>query len=372
MIYLDNAATTLLKPPAVLQAMLEAFATCGNAGRGGHIASMSASDLLYSCRETAGALFGQRETEQIVFAQNTTHALNIAIFGLMYCGGHCLISGYEHNSVVRPLRALESRKVTYSVIRSPLFEPEEFLNQFEKSIRKDTRFAVCTHVSNVFGYILPIREIDEICAEHGISLVIDAAQSAGCIPLKLCDLKATVCICVPGHKGLYGPQGTGLLVCRDGAALRPLIYGGTGSVSKSTVQPDFMPDRHESGTQNIHGLAGLNAGMEYILGRGEDSVLKHELELIRYAAELLGTVDGIKLFSGDAQAGVLSFVSDRFSPEKIAEYLSENQVAVRGGLHCSPLAHETVGTLDGCVRISVSDFTSQTEIETLVRLLKRL
>jgi len=371
-IYLDNAATTLVKPPSVTQAISKAVSSCGNAGRGAHSAAISASDVLFSCRETVGKLFGQPDTDQIVFTQNTTHALNIAIFGMMHRGGHCVISGYEHNSVVRPLCALRENGVTYSVVRSPLFEQEQFLEKFVSNIRPETKYAVCTHVSNVFGFVLPIEEIDEICWKKGIRLVVDAAQSAGSIPIKLSRLKATVCICAPGHKGLYGPQGTGILICRDGAQLKPLFYGGTGSASKTLAQPDFMPDRHESGTQNIHGIAGLEAGIAYVLERGEASIFAKEKELIQYAAERLGSKDGIKLFFGESQSGVLSFLSDRFSPETIVDFLGENQIAVRGGLHCAPLAHETLGTADGCVRISVSDFNSMHDIDVLADVLEKL
>ncbi len=372
MIYLDNAATTLPKPSSVTDAVMRAHEFCGNAGRGWHDAAKFSSDVLFSCREAAGELFGQPNSEQIVFTQNTTHALNIAIFGLMHRGGHCLISGYEHNSVIRPLNALQEHGLTYTPIQTPLFEQEAFLKAFRESISADTKYAVCTHASNVFGYILPIREIDEICYENGIELIIDAAQSAGALPLKLCDLKATVCICAPGHKGLYGPQGTGLLICRNGENLRPLLFGGTGSASKSRLQPEFMPDRHESGTQNIHGIAGLKAGVEYVLEKGEQSILKRERDLICSAAEEIEKIEGFRVFFGEAQVGVLGFVNNCLSPETIAEYLGEHGIAVRSGFHCSALAHETVGTALGCVRISVSDFNTFDEIEMLVNTLKKI
>ena len=372
MIYLDNAATTLVKPPEVTKAIVNALSTCGNAGRGAHTAALTASDVLFSCREEAGKLFGQPDVDQIVFTQNTTHALNLAIFGTMRQKGHCLISGYEHNSVIRPLHALKPVGVTYTAVRTPLFEQEQFLNEFVQGIRNETKYAVCTHVSNVFGYILPIKEIDEICWKHGISLIIDAAQSAGCIPIDFSALKATVCLCVPGHKGLYGPQGTGLLICRNGEQLEPFMYGGTGSASKSLQQPEFMPDRHESGTQNIHGIAGLKEGITYVRNKGETTILASEKTLIQYAAETLAKIEGIKVYFGPDQAGVLAFTSDRFLPETIVDFLGENQIAVRGGLHCSPIAHETVGTVDGCVRISVSDFNSFDDIDKLVEWLKKI
>ena len=257
MIYLDNAATTLHKPPEVSAAVLDAMQTCANAGRGGHSAAMQAADKLYECREAVAELFGFERAEQAVFTFNTTHSLNIAIKGIMSNGGHCVVSGFEHNSAVRPLKAMEKLGVSYTVAHSRLFDDEDTLRAVKNAVREDTVCVVCTHVSNVFGYKLPIEKIDEFCNEKGIALIIDAAQSAGCVPLKLNEFKAVKCICIPGHKGLYGPQGTGLLLINDNVFLPPLMQGGTGSLSGKLEQPDFLPDMHESGTQNIHGISNI-------------------------------------------------------------------------------------------------------------------
>lgn len=371
MIYLDNAATTLPKPESVGLAMQKALSECGNSGRSGHQASLASADALFSCREKICKLFGQDDPEKVVFTFNATHALNIAIHGFMSHGGHCLISGYEHNSVIRPLHALADKGVEYTPIQTPLFHPELFLEEFEKKIQKGTVCAICTHVSNVFGYILPISEINEICFQHGIPLIIDASQSAGCLELNLKLLPAAAAICAPGHKGLYGPQGTGVLILNDYTQLPCLMQGGTGSRSSSFEQPDFLPDRHEIGTQNVHGIAGLSAGIDSVLSRGLESIFNKERELIDYATKELSSFDRFRVFSGTSQSGVLSFVDDTYSADEIAEFLAENGIAVRGGLHCSPMAHQTVGTVNGSVRISVSDFNHFSDIDALIKTLRK-
>ncbi len=372
MIYFDNAATTLPKPNGVVDAVAKAMCECGNAGRSAHPAAVQSAETLYRCREAVGKMFGQDNPENVVFTLNTTHALNLAIKSVLGDGGHCVISGYEHNSVVRPLHAMRQIGVTFTAVKTPLFAPEIFLEEFEKSIRSDTVCAICMHVSNVFGYILPIEEVDKICAKYGVKLIVDAAQSAGSIPIDFKRFSALSSLCIPGHKGLLGPQGTGVMICGDEVFWKPLLEGGTGSNSRLLEQPDFLPDRLEAGTQNVHGIAGLAAGVEYVCALGEKVIFHHERELIRYATEELKRFSRFRVFCGEEQAGVLSFLDERVSAEEIADFLGENGIAVRGGLHCAPLAHQTVGTLGGCVRISVSPFNRFGEIETLCDVLKKL
>ncbi len=369
MIYLDNAATTFKKPESVLRAVINAHKNSTSVGRGGYESAMLAAETVYGAREKAAELFGAGAPEQVVFTSNATHALNIAIKGVMR-EGNCVISGYEHNSVVRPIKA--SEKLECRVAKGKLFCPEMLVRSFEQLIDKNTVFAVCTHMSNVFGYILPIERIDEICYKKGIPLIIDASQSAGSLPIKLSCLRSCACICMPGHKGLYGPQGTGILICREGEKLKTIIEGGTGSVSKDLVQPTFMPDRLECGTHNVPGIAGLSAGMSYITERGEGAILRRERSLVRELARNLRRLDGVKVFSSsDAllQGGVLSFVSDKMGSEQISNALSVEKIAVRSGFHCSPLAHESVGTIDGTVRVSVSDFTEDVEVYSFLKTL---
>ena len=373
MTYLDNAATTLVKPQSVTDAVAEAIKTAANAGRGGHGASMRAADILFECRETAADFFGAKSAENIIFTLNATHALNIAIHGIMGKGGHAVISGYEHNSVVRPLAFLGDKGVSFSVARAPLFEPELMVEAINREIKKNTKAVIVTHVSNVFGYVLPIKEVDALCASKGIPLVIDAAQSAGCIPVKLNDLTAVRFVCMPGHKGLYGPQGTGILVCRDGREISPLMQGGTGSQSHEAFQPDFLPDRHETGTQNAHGIAGLNAGIKFVCKVSE--LYRHERELLDYCAEEIGKISGATLYydhKKQCQSGVLSFNLARVNADEVSYQLSLCDIAVRSGFHCAPLAHETAGDRMGTVRVSFSVFNDFSDVETLVSALKKI
>lgn len=375
MIYLDNAATTLQKPESVKKAIISALDLCGNSGRGAYRDSMNAADIVYSARVKTAEMFGVKAAENVIFTHNATHALNIAIKGVADAG-HCVISGYEHNSVLRPIEKLSSEgRISYSVARGELFCPEGMIKAFLKEIKRDTKFCVMTHVSNVFGYILPVYEIDRLCFKKGIKLIIDASQSAGSVPLDMSNLRATVCICAPGHKGLYGPQGTGILLCKDGEKLNTLTEGGTGSLSSERVQPAFLPDRHESGTLNAHGIAGLSAGIDYVASCGIRNILKHERGLIRYAASELSKMKDVRVFysqDNNLQSSVLSFVSAKKSNERISEMLANEDVAVRSGLHCSPLAHETAQTKNGTVRISVSDFTTEKDMLDFIAIMRKI
>ncbi len=373
MIYLDNAATTLIKPQSVYDAVNRALKSAANAGRGGHNASMCAADILFECREVAAELFGAPGAENVIFTLNATHALNIAIQGVMGKGGHCVISGYEHNSVVRPLTALAERGVTYSVAWAPLFEQELMVDAISKEIKKNTKAVIVTHVSNVFGYVLPIAEIDALCAKKGIVLIIDASQSAGSLPVKLKNLTATRFICAPGHKGLYGPQGTGLLICRDGREIPPLMQGGTGSQSQEALSPDFLPDRHEAGTQNTHGIAGLLEGVKFVCK--EENLYNHERALIDFTAEEIAKIPGAILYydgGKGVQSGAVSFNLAGISSDEVSYQLSLLDIAVRAGFHCAPLAHESVGDRVGTVRASFSVFNTEKDVEALITALKKI
>ncbi len=374
MIYLDNAATTLKKPDKVKTAMLDAMENCTNAGRGGYKTSVKAADLVFTARERIGELFGVDDISQIAFTHNATHSLNFAIKGLAK-KGDCIISGYEHNSVLRPLNAMKKNGVNIKTAKARLFDAEGIIKAFKERMSAQTTLAVCTHMSNVFGFILPIKEIDNICYSKGIPLVIDASQSAGSVDVKLSDLRATKAICMPGHKGLYGPQGTGILICRDGSELSTIIEGGTGSLSAEAEQPDFMPDKFESGTLNIPGIAGLSEGVGYILQKGIDDIFEYTSSLIEHLAYNLFKIPGITIYAArerKMQGGVLSFTAQNFSAGEIAERLGEKDISVRSGMHCAPLAHETVGTAKGTTRVSVSSFTTEEEISKFVRELRKI
>jgi cysteine desulfurase family protein len=368
MIYLDNAATTLVKPPKVSKNTAWAVSHLSSPGRGGHEAAMAASMVAYECREKAVRLFNAGDPENVIFTFNATHALNIAIKSIIRRGDKVIVSGFEHNSVTRPLHAAGARVI---VATSELFEPEMALLAFEQRLNDDTALVVCNHVSNVFGYIHPAERIAAACREKRIPFILDASQSAGVLEIDFQKLGADF-ICMPGHKGLYGPQGTGLLLC----ARKPesILQGGTGSHSLSPDMPESLPDRLEAGTHNMPGIAGLSAGLDYILKKGAKSILAHERDLIGSAADSLAGIDRTRVFRseyGFCQAGVLSFLIDGISCDTVGEKLTERGICVRTGLHCAPLAHKTAGTLaTGTVRLSVSDFNTKKDIAELIGAVK--
>ena len=344
MIYLDHGATSFHKPPQVYREVERALRTCANPGRGGYGAAMEAGKTVLACREQAARMF-DCAPEQVAFTTSCTHGLNIAINTLLKSGDPVLISGFEHNAVLRPLHAMGAR---ITVAGRKLFSWEDTLDSFEKELKKGVKAAVFTHVSNVFGYILPVEEMGKLCRKYGVPFILDAAQSAGVLPVKLRTLGADF-IAMPGHKGLLGPQGTGLLLC--GAEPKPLLYGGTGSLSESADMPDFLPDRLEAGTLNVPGIAGLGAGLRWICRQEPGKILR--LQQTQKDACVRGLRRlGMQVFSGEHQAGTVSFVP-KCDCEEMAQTLAEQGVAVRAGLHCAPLAHESAGTLDtGTVRVS--------------------
>lgn len=344
MMYLDYGATSFHKPAAVRQAMAEAMVQCANPGRGGYPAAMAAAKTVYRCRERAAALF-DCQPEQVVFTSNCTHGLNIAINSLVKAGSKVVISGFEHNAVTRPLYLLGA-KVT--VAGRKLFHWESTLEEFEKALRSGVDAAVFTHVSNVFGYILPVETLAQMCRAYGVPFVIDAAQSAGTLPVELETLGADF-IAMPGHKGLLGPQGTGLLLCRRQP--KPLIAGGTGSDSRNPAMPEDLPDRLEAGTLNVPGIAGLEAGLRYLQKTGIDTIYQREHRTAEQCICDLKAM-GYTVFAGEHQASTISFLPPG-DCESFAQKLAQRGIAVRAGLHCAPLAHESAGTIDsGTVRIS--------------------
>ena len=372
MIYLDSAATTLQKPPAVARAVARAVNRLASPGRGGHRPAMEAAETAFTCRRAAAELFHVPDPEQVVFTFNATHGLNIAIRTLIGPGGRAVISGYEHNAVTRTLHAIPGAEVR--VADCPLFRRDLALAAFHRELETERPDGViCTHVSNVFGFILPVEEIAALCREKEIPLVVDASQSAGCIPLDFQALGADF-VAMPGHKGLYGPQGTGLLLC--GREPQPLLTGGTGSDSLRQEMPSYLPDRLEAGTHNICGIAGLLEGLRYLLDRGVERVAAHERALIRLLGDGLEGLPGLEVFRAgepEAQAGVLSFRAAGWDCEELGSLLGERGIALRAGLHCAPLAHRTAGTLEtGTLRASVSAFNTGREAACFLRVLESL
>ncbi len=344
MIYLDNGATSLHKPPRVRRAVLETLAHCANPGRGGYPAAMEAEKTLFCCREKAGAFF-RCEPEQVIFTANCTQGLNMAIRTLVRPGSRVVITGFEHNAVLRPLHALGAQVY---VAGRRLFDWADTLEHWEAALRRGMDAAVFTHVSNVFGYILPVAEMAGLCRQYAVPFILDAAQSAGSLPVDMEALGADF-IAMPGHKGLLGPQGTGLLLC--GRLPQPLIFGGTGSESASRGMPAYLPDRMEPGTANVPGIAGLSAGLDYLRQTGIGNIFRRAhgaaMEAVKDLQEL-----GFSAFAGAHQAATVSFLTGQ-DCEAAARQLGSRGIAVRAGLHCAPLAHESAGTLEqGTVRLS--------------------
>lgn len=370
MIYFDCAATSFQKPASVAAAMWEALASMSSPGRGGYPAAARAADTAFQCRTELAELFGLKNPEQVVFTLNATHALNIAIKSLVPPGGRAVVSGYEHNAVTRPLEALGA---DISVAAAPLFEPGEVTAAFDRLVTPDADAVICNHVSNVFGFVQPVEEIAAICRSRGVPFIIDASQSAGVLPLNMEALGAAF-IAMPGHKGLYGPQGTGVLLCGESTPAIPLLEGGTGSQSIEQRMPDFLPDRLEAGTLNMPGIAGLLAGVRYVRRGGMDRILDHEKHLTHLAVQGLRDLPGLRVYASPDlrdQAGVVSVTAEGKDVETIGSALAERGIAVRSGIQCAPYAHRTAGTLDtGTVRISFSDFNTPEEVARLIRAMR--
>lgn len=376
MIYLDNAATTWPKPEGVLSAIQRVMTNFGsNPGRGNHQGSIGTGKVVYHVRELLAQLFGVKDPNSIVFTQNATHALNQGIWGLLKSGDHVITTSMEHNSVWRPLKYLERTGVSVEVIQcnhAGQLEPRKIT----AAIRSNTKLIVTTHASNVTGTILPIAQIGEIAREQGIFYMVDASQSAGTLPINVQEMGIDL-LAFPGHKGLYGPQGTGGLYVGPNVTLQPLLQGGTGSHSELELLPDMLPDRLESGTLNAVGIAGLGAGVEYILDKGIDSIHKQEMDLCQHLVEGLSKIPGIILYGPEnwnERTAVLSINLERINANEVGYILDRVfGIAVRTGLHCAPQAHRTIGTLNqGTIRFSPAMFNSHEDIENTILAMQQI
>jgi len=375
MIYFDNAATTSPKPSRVVRAVAESFGRfCANPGIGGHEMAMAASGEIYAARKAAAELFGA-SAENIAFTPSCTYALNFVIKGLLKPGDHVVISSLEHNAVYRPVCALEKKGVTCSVAGVHPTDTDITLDQFRKALTKNTRLIVCTHASNVWGIRLPIGRISALAGLYGIPILVDAAQAAGVLPIDVSADNISY-LAVSAHKGLYAPMGTGMLITAKGDTLDTIIEGGTGSRSIDPEQPEFMPDRFESGTLNTHGIIGLKAGIEFVRSYGTEKIHAHEVSLAAYLYDSLKQLPRINLYAPrpttETSMGVVSFNKEGMSSEELASALSRAGIAVRGGLHCAPLAHRYFGTIEtGAVRASFSVSNTKQQIDALVSILSR-
>ena len=367
-IYFDNAATTFPKPACVYEAVANAMRySAGNPGRGGHILAERAGDVVYSARETIAQHFGT-EPQQVIFTANCTHALNLAIHGAVRQGDHIIISSMEHNSVYRPVAALADAGIcTYSIVNiAP--DTETTLANLRRCLQPNTRIVICTLVSNVTGQILPYRQLAAFCRENDLILIADGAQACGVLPVTLAD--GMQILCTAGHKGLYGPMGTGLLISDGTVPLAPLMQGGTGSLSASVRQPDFLPDALESGTVNVCGIAGLHAGLRWVEQQSIQRIHQQESALCRQLIEGLRGMPDIVVYRhrDTLYAPVVSFAPRTGDCSELALRLQQRGFCLRSGLHCAPLAHETIGTMaQGTIRFAPSVFNSPGQVNGLLR-----
>ena len=378
MIYFDNGATTFPKPPAVRRAVMNALQNVGaNPGRSGHRMAQRAGEIIYECRKNTARLLGVPSPENVIFTYNCTTALNTVIHGLLRKGDHAVISCLEHNAVVRPLEELKSQGISFTAVDFVYGDDDKTLDNFRAAIRANTRLVVCTAASNVFGVRLPVERLAAMCRIYNIPFCVDAAQTAGCVPVNM-EESGIDFLCCAGHKGLYGPMGTGILALNGKVLPRSLTQGGTGSFSSDPMQPEILPDKYESGTPNLPGIAGLNEGVRFVLSKGVDRIFAEETRKAQRLYDLLSANPRVRLYTERPSAAthvpVVSFnIEGRDSEETAAALNDSFNIAVRAGLHCAPLAHRFFGTeQQGTVRAVMSVFTTPSQIEYLAAAVKRI
>lgn len=375
MIYLDNGATSFPKPLSVRQNVdisLKKFSA--NPGRSGHSLSLRAAKEIFDCRKRLKELFNVNSEEEIIFTENCTMALNTVIFGLLNEGDHVLISSMEHNSVTRPLESLKDKGVTYSTFDYS-YDDNETVDNVRNLIKPETKLVICTHASNVFGFRFPIERICALCHAYGILFCVDSAQSAGVFDIDVGTNQYDF-VCMSGHKSLYGPMGTGVLILNN-RNLKPLLYGGTGTESVKKSQPEGLPEKFESGTQNMNGISGLKAGVDFVKNRGIKNIYNHEYKLAKRLFNGLANNRKVitynKSFDYGKVAPVVSFNIDGVYSEDLVAKLNKYGIMTRGGLHCSPLAHTTMNTIEnGTVRVVPGAFNTINDINYLINVIRKL
>ena len=375
MIYLDNAATTLHKPPCVIDAVVNAMQTMGNSGRSAHAESLAASRTIYAAREALAALFGCARADHVCFTANSTEALNIAISGLLAPGDHVLSTDLEHNSVLRPLYREMERGVSVSFLPADRKGCIDYAD-FDRLLQTNTKAVICTAGSNLTGNLLDLTRIGAFCAAHGLLFVVDASQTAGVFPIDLRAQHISV-LCFTGHKGLMGPQGTGGLCIRPGVELRPLLRGGTGIHSYDREQPQAYPARLEAGTLNTHGIAGLHAALKFIEKQTVQAIGAHERALMRRFYDGVKDLDGVTVygdFSRSERAAIVALNIRDYDSAEVADALfADYDIATRAGAHCAPRMHEALGTVQqGAVRFSFSYFNTENEVDTAIAAVREL
>lgn len=378
MIYFDNAATSFPKPREVTREVLRCLTRYGgNAGRGSHALSMAAAEKIFECRERLAKLFCVSDPARVFFTMNTTHALNTVIKGTVRQGDHVLISDIEHNAVYRPIYKLaEEEKITFDIYPSMICDeratPTRICAGIARLIKPQTSTVIATWSSNLCSYSLPIAEIGRFCKRHGINFIVDGAQGAGHIPLDF-DTSEIDALCVPGHKGLLGPQGSGAVLLKKDFFPDTLTEGGNGVNSLDGNMPLFSPERYEAGTLPTPAIAGLSEGIKWVSERGVEDIAEHEKILFRYANERLCDISGIKVYANKYEGSVLLFSLEGISSETLARRLDGFGICTRGGFHCCSLGHKALGTQeDGALRISFGALNTEREIDTFIDTLKKI
>ena len=380
MIYFDNAATTMKKPPQVSEAVLNALGNMGNSGRGAHGATLGASRIIYDTRVLLGDLFGISAPERIAFTSNATEALNTAISGMFKKGDHVITTECEHNSVLRPLYRKEKEGVELTIL--PTLKNEKRKQgildyaSLENAVKPNTKAIVITHVSNLTGNITDLESVSSFAKKHGLLLVADASQSAGVLPLNVEKLGIDV-LCFTGHKGLLGPQGTGGIYVREGVEIQPLKVGGSGVHSYDKNHPSQMPAALEAGTLNAHGIAGLHGALEYLKETGIETIRQKEMELLKYFLEGVREIEGITLYGNpelEHRVATVALNIRNYDSGEVADWLwEEYEIAVRSGAHCAPLMHNALGTKEqGAVRFSFSHYNTKEETDIAIRALREI
>lgn len=374
MIYFDNAATTLHKPQEVIDAVIKAMTSMGNAGRGNTSASMEASHIIFDTRENLAKLFNIKDSSRIAFTCNSTEALNIAIKGSLTTGDHVITTMLEHNSVLRPLYEMENKGVELSIIQADELGNISY-DEIKSLIKNNTKSIVCTHGSNLTGNLVDIEKIGKICKEHNLLFIVDASQTAGVFPIDVEKMNIDI-LCFTGHKSLLGPQGTGGIFVKEGIDVTPLKSGGTGILTYSKTQPLIMPTHLEAGTLNGHGIAGLNAGIEFINKIGMTKIREKEENLMWRFYNKVKELPHIKIygdFSKKERCPIVTLNIDNYDSGDIAEELLNYGVATRAGGHCAPLMHEALGTIEqGAVRFSFGYFNTEEEVDEVIKIIKNI
>ncbi len=378
MVYLDNSATSYPKPECVIRAINDAYITYGsNSGRGMYKMATDTTEQIFMCRKKVANMFGVPSVENVIFTYNCTTALNMAIKGLATPNSHFIVSDLEHNAVLRPLEKLKQKGISNYNIARVETDIYKTISNFKNSIRDNTVAIICTGASNVFGIIPPYKQLASLAHKNGLLFVMDVAQVAGVLHLNMMRDEIDI-MCCAGHKGLMGPTGTGLLMFRNNYNLNTILEGGTGSNSIDKNQPDYLPDKFESGTPNVQGIIGLSIAIDFVKKKNIENIYWHEMALVRYLYSELLKCNSIHLYKNfydksECFAPILSFNIKNLHSEQVAQILAENGIAVRAGLHCAPLAHKKFKTeKTGTVRISPSIFTKKNDIDFLINSVRKI